>query len=47
VIDGLSTATLTSNTPTDKPIWDMPILLVLVIAVIATEWLVRRKSGLS
>lgn len=47
VIDGLSTAALTTNTPADKPIWDMPILLVLVIAVIATEWLVRRKSGLS
>jgi uncharacterized membrane protein len=47
VADRLTHVTLAANTPQDKPIWDMPILLVLVIVLISAEWLIRRRSGLS
>ena len=33
--------------PADKEIWDMPTLLALLVAVLAAEWFIRRRSGLA
>jgi hypothetical protein len=47
VKDGMKNTVLATTVPQDHPIWDMPILLILAIGLISTEWLVRRRSGLS
>ena len=33
--------------PVDLELWDMPILFLLCLAMLAIEWIVRRKSGLA
>ena len=33
--------------PADHEIWDTPLLLVLLVALMAAEWFIRRKSGLA
>ena len=45
--DGMRTASLATTVPQDYPIWDMPILLMIAVALVSTEWIVRRRSGLS
>ncbi len=47
VIDGMRSAALSTTTPKELPLWDMPVLLVLAIGLLGAEWLVRRRSGLS
>ena len=31
----------------DEPIWNMPLLFVLIVSIAAAEWLLRRKNGLA
>jgi len=45
--DGMKSAALTTTVPQDHPIWDMPLLLIIAVSLVGTEWLVRRRSGLS
>lgn len=45
--EGMKSASLTTTVPQDNPIWDMPILLMIAIGLVGTEWLMRRRSGLS
>jgi len=33
--------------PADREIWDMPMLLALLVAVLAAEWFIRRRNGLA
>ncbi|MHC5055656.1 MAG: glutamine amidotransferase [Planctomycetota bacterium] len=33
--------------PETKPLWDMPVLYVLLIGLMGAEWLIRRRSGLA
>ncbi len=47
VREGMRSAALTASAPEIKPLWDMPILLVIAIGLIASEWFLRRRSGLS
>jgi len=45
--EGMQSTALATTVPQDHPIWDMPILLILAIAIVGSEWLIRRRSGLS
>ncbi|CAN5467159.1 Ig-like domain-containing protein [soil metagenome] len=47
VREGMQTTALATTVPQDHPIWDMPILLIIAISLVGTEWLIRRRSGLS
>jgi uncharacterized membrane protein len=40
-------ASLEGVEPETKPLWDMPILYVMVLALMGVEWLYRRRSGLA
>jgi hypothetical protein len=31
----------------EKDLWDMPILLLLLLSMMAAEWLYRRRKGLA
>jgi hypothetical protein len=31
----------------EKPIWDMPVLFLLIFGLMVAEWIVRRKVGLA
>ena len=42
---GIRTTAVTSSEPQDRPIWNMPVLFVLMIALAGAEWLIRRKNG--
>lgn len=33
--------------PQDKPLWDMPLLFVLILGMLGAEWLIRRRRGLA
>jgi hypothetical protein len=33
--------------PADKEIWDMPLLLALLVAILAAEWFIRHRNGLA
>ena len=33
--------------PTRKPIWNMPVLLLAMFGLLATEWLIRRRGNLA
>lgn len=36
-----------SARPTDRDLWDMPVLFVLCLAILSVEWISRRRSGLA
>lgn len=47
ILDGMRSAAMGTTVPVEKPLWDMPALLIVAIGLFASEWLVRRRSGLS
>ena len=47
IADGIRAAAVGSTDPEDKPIWNMPVLFVLIVSIAGAEWLIRRKNGLA
>jgi hypothetical protein len=43
----LRTTAAAVSDPHDEPIWNMPLLLVVMVSIAGTEWLVRRNHGLA
>lgn len=42
---GIRASSAAAADPQDKPIWNMPALFVLLVAIAGAEWLIRRKNG--
>jgi len=42
---GIRTTAISTSDPQDSPIWNMPVLFVLMTGLAGAEWLVRRKNG--
>lgn len=40
-------AALANATPQDHPLWDMPVLFAIALALMGAEWAVRRRVGLA
>jgi uncharacterized membrane protein len=41
------TASAEAAAPKDHPLWDMPALFIAALALMGTEWFLRRRSGLT
>lgn len=44
---GIAASANTVADPQDKPLWNMPLVFVLLISLAGAEWLVRRRNGLA
>ncbi len=40
-------AALESAVPHDQPLWDMPMLFILLLGLFSAEWIIRRRKGLA
>jgi len=47
VAKAVKSARLTSLRPHDAEIWDAPFFFALLLGIMASEWLIRRRSGLA